>query len=246
MNFISSAYFLVFYQPLLNALVALYYFLPGHDFGIAIIILTFLIRLALAPLVAHSIRAQKVLMSLQQKTEEIQVRFKNDKEKQLKEIAELYKKEKVNPLGGLLPVIIQLPILFALYQVFWKGFRLDEMANLYAFVPRPETINPFFLGIVNLSQPNAVLVILAGILQFYQSKMLIGQRKDEKPKNDRAEQISSLIQKQTTYFLPVFTAFIFWKLPSALALYLVITTGFSIVQQYIVLRKKDVQPGAIA
>ena len=130
MSFFSKAFYAVLYQPLLNALVFLYTYLPGHDFGIAIIILTSLIKLLLYPLGTKAVRAQRALAELQPKIKEIQEKYKKDKATQTKEIMDLYKKEKVNPFAGMLPLIIQLPILIALYRVFWKGLQPEQAGYL--------------------------------------------------------------------------------------------------------------------
>ncbi len=238
---IGNIFNLILYQPLFNALVFLYAFLPGHDFGIAIIVLTAAIRLVLYPLMAQSIRSQKILNELQPKIQEIQKQYQNDKQKLAKATMELYQKEKFNPFGGCLPLLIQLPILIALYQVFWKGFQAEQLKFLYSFVPNIGAIDPMFLGLINLTQPNIVFAILAGVLQFVQSKMMMPQMKKQQQKNDQMAQFSGAMQKQMIYLLPLFTVFILWKLPSAVGLYWLVTTLFSIVQQYLIYRKPVVK-----
>ena len=182
----------------------------------------------------QSIRAQKVLSELQPKVQEIQQKFKDDKQRQTKETMALYQREKINPFGGCLPLLIQLPILIALYQVFWKGLQMGELSKLYSFVPRPEMINPTFLGILNLDKPSLVLAVLAGILQFVQTKMVTPKT----PKNkNQTSQFSEMMQKQMLYFFPIFTVFILWRLPAAIGIYWVVTTLFSIAQQYLIYKK---------
>ena len=234
---IGNLFNLILYQPLFNALIFLYAYLSGHDFGIAIIILTAAIRLALYPLMAQSIRSQKILNELQPKIQEIQKQYKDDKQQQAKAMMELYQKEKFNPFGGCLPLLIQLPILLALYQVFWRGFQAEQLGFLYSFVPSPGVIDPMFLGLINLTQPNIVFAILAGIFQFFQSKMMMPQMKKQQRGSDQMAQFSGAMQKQMVYLLPVFTVFILWKLPAAIGLYWLVTTLFSIIQQYLIYKK---------
>jgi len=100
MELLVQTFNTILYQPLFNALVLLYEFLPGHDFGIAIIVLTILIRLLFFPLMAKSLKSQKTLTELQPKIRDIQQKYKKDKERQAKEIMELYQREKMNPFGG--------------------------------------------------------------------------------------------------------------------------------------------------
>ena len=251
MNPIVNIYHLALYQPLFNILIILYQYLPGRDFGIAVIVLTIIIRLVLYPLMAHSIKSQKVLTEIQKKTEEIQNQFKNDKERQLKEIMALYQKEKVNPLGSLLPILIQLPILIALYQVFLKGLQLSSMTQLYGFVPNPGAINSVFLGLVDLSKsaiyqaggktayyiPAFFLVVLSGIAQVLQAKMMMPKSKKVGEKKEALSRVSGMMQSQMVYFTPVFISFIFLKFPAALSLYLLTTSLFSIIQQRLILKK---------
>ncbi len=235
MELLINAFNTILYQPLFNALILLYEYLPGHDFGVAVIVLTVLIRLILSPLMVQSIKSQKGLSEIQPKVQEIQSRNKEDKEKQAKEMMELYKKEKINPFGGCLPLLLQLPILIALFQVFWRGFQPEMMASLYSFVPQPEAINPYFLSLINLSEASIILALIAGAAQFFQSKMMIPQVKKPE-KKDKTSQFSEMMQKQMLYFFPIFTVFILWRLPAAIALYWIITALFSIGQQYLIVR----------
>lgn len=229
---LKSFFKAVLYQPLLNLLILFYIYLPGHDFGIAIIALTAVIRLILWPLMAQSIRSQKILSEIQPKIQELQKKYKDDKEKQMKEMMALYKEAKINPFGSFLPLLIQLPILFALYQVFWRGFQPGSMSNLYSFVQNPGVINPSFLGLINLSEASIILAFIAGITQFIQTKMMTPAMKSQKS----SSQISDKMQNQMLYILPIFTVFILWKLPAAIGLYWIVTSVFSIVQQYFILK----------
>jgi len=230
----------ILYQPLFNALILIYLYLPGHDFGLAVIVLTVLIKLALYPLGVQAIRSQKSLAQLQPKMKEIQEKFKNDKEQQAREMMELYKKEKINPFSGFLPLIIQLPILIGLYRVFWNGFGEAQLKFLYGFVANPGQINTSFLGMMDLAQASIVLALITGIVQFFQSRMMLPKQKKSAGQAD----MSQVMQKQMLYLFPVFTIFILWRLPAAVALYWLSTTLFTIVQQYIILKKqKDDSPG---
>lgn len=230
-------FFQVFlYIPLFNLLVLLYNYIPGKDFGLAIILLTLIIRIAIYPLSMKALNSQKTLQGLQPKVQEIQKKYKDNKEQAMKETLELYKKEKINPLSGLFLAIVQLPILIALYTVFWKGLNPEEFKILYEFIPKPEHINPVFLGMADLSKPNLVLAFLAGILQFFQTKMLTPKAG---AKNAKEPEFSRMMQKQMLYFFPAMTVVILLSLPSALGLYWTISGIFSIIQQYLTLKKTE-------
>lgn len=227
---------LILYQPLFNALVLLYHYLPGQSLGFAIIALTILIKLIFYPLGAQSIRSQKAMSELQPKVKAVQEKFKHDKEQQTRAMMELYKKEKINPFSGCLPILIQLPILLALFRVFWKGFGEEQLRFLYGFVPYSGQIDPMFLGVVNLAESSIVLAVLTGILQFIQTKMMTpAPVKTSAGKPD----FSQMMQKQMLYFFPLFTVFILWRLPAAIAVYWLTTTLFTIGQQYITMRRHD-------
>lgn len=237
MSYLGNIFNLILYQPLFNALVLLYTFLPGHDFGIAVILLTIFIRLLIYPLTLGAIKSQKAISELQPKIQEIQKEYKADQEKQAKELMLLYQKEKINPLSSLFFLFIQLPILIALFKVFGGGFKSEAMIHLYDFVPNPVSINASFLGIINLGQPNFILTFLAGIFQFFQTKMM-PQPKLDASKQDEISRISERVQQQFLYILPIFTILILWRLPSVISLYWIVTTLFSIGQQYLVFRKE--------
>ena len=215
-------------KPLSDFLIWLYYNLPGRDFGVAVIIFTILIKLALYPLNARGIKSQRALQELQPKVKELQERLKNNKAEQAKAMLELYKKEKVSPFSGILILLLQLPILFALFQLFGK--------NLETTIGQIDTS---FLGLVDLAKPSMILAVLTGVSQFWQTKMMFSApAKASLPAGRASTGMAGMMQKQMLYFFPLFSVFILWKLPSALALYWFITTIFTIGQQYITLKKK--------
>jgi len=228
MSEIIHLFNIILYQPLLNILVIFYKYC--HDFGIAILGLTVLIKALLFPLTLKGLRAQKVLQELQPKLKEIQEKYKNDLEGQKKALIELYQKEKINPLSGCFPLVLQFPILIALYQVFKRGLGADQLSLLYSFVSPPEEISLTFLGIVDLGHPSVVLAVLAGIVQFIQTRNSLGQQ-NKIQKEIKSSKTSQLIQKQFSYFFPIFTILILLRLPAAVALYWLTVSIISAIQQ---------------
>ncbi len=224
----------IFYQPIFNLLVYLYNILPGHDLGLAIIILTLIVRLVLYIPSKKSIKAQKGLATLQPEIDKIKEKYKDDKEKMGPELMALYKQKGINPLSSCLPMLVQLPFLFAIYRVFFNGLtKTTAMEALYPFVSNPGTLNPIAFGFLNLAEKNIWIAVLAGLAQFWQSKMLSAKKS---PGGGMAGGITS----QMTYLLPVFTIIIGSRFPAGLTFYWLLTTLFSIAQQYLVLgiRKK--------
>lgn len=234
-----EVFHLVLTQPLFNILVFFYNTISFGDFGVAIVLLTILIRLFLWPFSQKAIKAQKNLQDLQPKIKEVQQKYKDNKEEQAQALLGLYKENKVNPMGGCLPILIQLPILFALYRVFLNGLKPEYLENLYSFVSNPGMINPLFLGFIDLSQRSILLALIAGALQFFQSKMILPKVSLEGAPKRSDEMITQMISKQTMYFLPIMTVIISWRLPAGLPLYWALTTLFTIAQQFVIIKPKQ-------
>ncbi len=241
-GFIVSIYNFFIYQPLLNSLVVLYELLPWQDLGLAVIAFTVLVRIILFPLNSQAFRAQKKLQLLQPKLQELQKRLQNNKEKQVSETLALYKTEGVSPFAGLLPMLIQIPLLVALYQIFFvfgakNGLQAAHLQLLYSFVPSPGEINPLFFGVVNLSTDwiaSAVLAVVAGALQFIQTRQALPQKSSS---GEAASPFAKAFQQQATYLFPAVTVFILFRLPAAVGLYWATTAAFSIWQQHRILKK---------
>lgn len=238
MHSIGDLFNIFFYQPLFNLLVALYQYLPGRDFGVAIVILTIIVKAIFYPVGAKAIKAQKSIEGLKGKIEETQEKYKTNKEEQARRIMAIYREAGVSPFSGIMPLLIQMPILIALYRVFSDGLKPEAMTHLYGFIHNPGAIDPSFLGVADLAQPSIIFAIIAGVLQFIQSwqiTKMAPQKSGGKPVKKEME----MIQKQMQIFLPLFTVIILVKIPSAVALYWVIATIFTIFQQYIIFKQYE-------
>ncbi|MDO8435745.1 MAG: YidC/Oxa1 family membrane protein insertase [bacterium] len=231
----------IFYQPIFNLLIWLYNVIPGNDIGVAIVALTVIIKVLLYPLSWKSIQSQRALTQLQPKIEALKKEVGSDKERLTKEMMELYKREKVNPFSSCLPLLLQLPFLFAVYQVFQRGLKSESLDLLYGFVQNPGTINPISFGLVDLAKPVIVFAILAGAAQYFQAKQLMHKKPPKEVADKPAakdEGMAAMMNKQMLYFMPIFTVIIGLKLPGGLSLYWFVMTLLSLLQQVIVLRKK--------
>lgn len=244
------------FEPLFNGLLYIQKILPGHDLGVAIILLTLVIKAILYAPSLSGIRASRQLQVLQPKLKAIQTQYKDNKEKLAQEQMKLYKDSKVNPLSSCLPLLIQIPFFIGLYQVFISGLKIDdagvlgsaELKHVYPFLRgyyESTPINTMFLGFVNLvgekGAANIVLALLAGATQFWQTKMLAAP-KEPHIKEARDESIASATNKQMTYLLPIFTAYLAYTFPAGLALYWTAQSVFTIAQQYIFLRQHPLTP----
>jgi len=235
----SSLFHGVLYQPIFNVFVWLYNVLPGHDVGFVILIITIVIRLFLYPLTTSSIKAQKSMQDLQPKMEEVKNKNKDDKQKQSAELMKLYKTHKVNPFSSCLPILIQLPILIALYMVLRDGLNSNNLVeNLYPFISNPGTINSFTLGFVDLKAASPVLAILAGAAQYWQARMMLKKKAPAKAgAGAKDENMAAMMSKQMMYMMPALTVIIGMSLPAGLTLYWFLSTLLMGVQQFVTFKK---------
>jgi YidC/Oxa1 family membrane protein insertase len=231
----------VFYEPIFNLLIFLYNIVPGSDLAIAIILLTIIIKLILYPLSRKSIESQKSLQELQPKIEEIKKQYGDDREKMGKEMMQLYKDHKVNPLSSCLPLLLQLPFLIAVFHVFRNGFGEKALEMVYPFISTPEVVN----SVIELSSPNWYLALLAGGAQYFQTKMMMSDKPQIQSSGSKDESMAAIINKQMMYFMPLITVFIGLTLPGGVALYLLVVTLLTILQQKLVFgnKKKNQEKG---
>lgn len=234
MNIISFIFNSVLYQPMLNFLVLLYVY--TNNFGIAVIALTLVIKLLTNPLNEKALKSQKDMAEIQPRLQEIQKKYKNDQQKQAEEMMALYREKKFNPFSGIFHLFIQIPILWALFYVFKGGIEINPDL-MYSFVSLPQHINPYFLGI-DLSKPNIILAVITAVVQFIQAKTATPSVAKPETK-DKASQISEMVTKQMIFFIPLITFFVLYTLPSALAVYWLITTAFTVFQQKRIFNKKE-------
>lgn len=216
-------------------MVFVYNSLPGGDFGLAIVLLTIIIRLAFTPLSIKSLISQRELNKLQPKIKELQEKYKNDKQLLGQATMALYKEHKINPLSGCLPLLIQLPVLLALYKALGAGFKPESLSALYPFIHNPGPIKEIAFGFVNLAKGAPLLAIIAGLLQWVQSKqaMLF-----QTPASGNEPESPALkINRRMLYFFPIMVIIIAWNLPAGLVVYWIMATIFSIFEQVYINRK---------
>lgn len=236
MNFIIQFFYTILYQPLFNGLALLYQYCSWHDLGLAVILLTLIIKVILHPLTIKGLKSQKVMADLQPKIKEIQAKYKGEPQKQNQAMMDLYKTEKVNPFSGCFLLLLQLPILIALYQVFLKFLDKNSFTNtLYSFVANPGEVSATFLWVVDLNNKVFVgfLAVAAGLAQYWQTKISSASQPSSGGKKD----FSNLMQKQMLYFFPVLGAVVVWQFGAVIGIYWVVTSVFSIVEQTIINKK---------
>ena len=232
MSFFKEIFRQGLYIPFYNLLIFFAWATDG-SVGWAIIILTVVIRTILLPSSIKAAKASVKLQSVQPKMNEIRNKHKADPKKMNEEMMKLYKEEGTSPWGSCLPILIQLPVIIILYQVFMIGLDTSRYNLLYSFVPRPEVLHTMFLG-MNLADKSLwVLPILAGATQMLLSWMTMPKTDPNAAKNDPM----AMMNKQMIFLFPLVTIFIARSVPAALVLYWIVTTIFGIGQQYYVNKK---------
>jgi YidC/Oxa1 family membrane protein insertase len=219
-----------------NSLAFLVSVIPGGDIGFAVIIITLLVKTILIPLSQRSIESQAKMKLLEPELYKIKTSGAS-KEEQAKETMELYKKHKTNPFSGCLLVFIQIPIIFALYYVFYKGINFDS-SFLYSFVHIPGHINSNFLGFLDVSKPNLFLAILAGVSQFFQAHFMPKPSTPNAKAGSFAENFSKSMSMQMKYIFPFLIVLIAYRISGAIALYWITSNAFTICQQIYANKKK--------
>ncbi|MBI2633898.1 MAG: membrane protein insertase YidC [Parcubacteria group bacterium] len=216
-------------KPLFNLLIFIYNTVPNADLGVAVVILVLLVRLLLWPIFSKLAHSQIMFQKLQPEVEKIQKKYKTDRATQTEELLSLYRREKFNPLSGLFLIIIQLPIIIGLYRVFLQAGNGINLNLLYPSVANPGTVNPVFLGLVNLTQPFFGLALLAALAQFFQTRQISGKTKT-------SNSFQANLSRQMIIVGPIVTAVILWRLPSVIGLYWFLTSAISILQQFLIER----------
>lgn len=235
----------VFYQPIYNILIFIIDNITFGDVGFAIILVTIVVKLALSPLTRKSIKSQILMKRMEPELKQIKKDFPN-KEEQAKKTFEIYKKYGTNPFSGCLVVLLQLPVIFALYYVFYKPFAVD-INLVYSFINIPTALHTNFLGLIEMGSKSIFLGLMAGLTQFIQGYLstpikkkktleIVTEKNVEEAKTFQ-EQLSDSMQMNIRYVLPVFIAFIAWKISAAVALYWIVSNIFTIVQEWYIRRK---------
>jgi YidC/Oxa1 family membrane protein insertase len=233
------------YRPIYNLLIFFTKIIPGHNFGMAIILLTLIIRLVLLVPNQKALRSQREMQKIQPELDAIKRKYEGNQEMIAKKTMEIWKQHKVNPMGSCLPMLIQLPILIALFYVARNGLDPYNTHVLYG------SLKTFNLGLIDtnflwldLSQIDRyILPIVVGLLQFGQMKLVsagIKKRKDDTKKEEKkgAADMMQNMNLVMTYFMPVMIALMTASFPSGVGLYWGFSTLFGIGQQVVVNKEK--------
>ncbi len=230
----------VFYLPVFNILIVIFHLV--NNFALAIVLLTLLIRFALYPLTRKQLASTRKMQELAPRLKQLQAQHRGDPQAAMAAQRELYKEHGVSMYGGCLPLLIQMPFLYALFYaceaLLPSAHTAKEIAaalhtvngQIYPFLPQLSSLPPTQFFWTNLAAPDQlyILPIIAGILTFIQMRMAVPVQRPGAPKD-----ATTSTTKNMQYIMPLFTIFIGTRFPAGLALYWCVSTGFSAVQQYL-------------
>ncbi|NVM21884.1 MAG: membrane protein insertase YidC, partial [Desulfobacterales bacterium] len=222
---VDFGFFDIIAKPLLHTMNFIHRYIPNY--GIAIIFITFLVKLLFWPLSNKSYQSMSQMKRLQPKMAEIRAKYKHDKKMMNQELMNLYKVYKVNPLGGCLPMVLQIPVFFAFYKMLYQAIELRH-APFFLWIndlSAPDRLFHFDLKIPMMAPPYGipVMTLIMGASMFLQQKM-------SPPPGDPA-------QAKMMMFMPIFFTFIFINFPSGLVLYWLVNNVLSMIQQYYITQK---------
>ena len=253
MSFLQDPWNTFLVHPLMALALVAYSFV--HDFGLAIILVTVLIRLAVYPLYRTQIRSQRAMQELAPAMSELKRKYGKDRARFAEEQMKLYKEYGVNPAAGCLPLVLQLPILFALYSALLQlgcgfgsggstcpGLTHDAAESVLGFltniiqnpVPQGGTLDatanwlPWITNGLQHPDPLFILPVLAGATQLFASVMAMPA------KQVKSDDPNQRMMQSMAYTFPLMTVVLGAQFPAGLTLYWIATTLFQIVQQYFV------------
>ncbi len=230
------------YKPIFNTLVFFVSKLPGHSLGWGIILLTLVIKLILLGPNQKALKSQKVMRNVQPQLDALKEKYKNDPQRLAQETMAVWKKYKVSPMGSCLPMLIQFPVLIALFYVVKDGLNVVDPSILYTPLKDFDlsSINPVFLGIIDLTKINLIaLPVIIGGLQFFQIRLSLGKTTKSNALSKQQNPAMPMMNNMMQYFMPVMIAVFTASLPAAVGFYWGVSTLFGIGQQLMVNYSKN-------
>lgn len=229
---IGEVFNTVFFNPIYNGLIFLLDVVPFIDVGIAVILVTVVVKLVLFPFSLKMVKTQLAVKALEPEITKLKETHKKDKQEQAKQTMALYKEKGVNPFSGFLLILIQIPVIFALYWVFLRGGLPEINVDiLYSFTPIPENINMNFLGLIDVSTKSVLFALLAGATQFFQIKYSLPQMKERVGKASLKDDLARSFHIQMRYVMPIIVFSVAYAISAAVAIYWTTSNLFAIGQE---------------
>lgn len=244
---ISSLFHTFLYTPIYNLLIAFADIVPGGDVGIAVILVTIVVKLITAPLSVAATKTQRRMRKIEPQLKALRDKHKNDRETQAREMMALYKNNGIKPFSSFLTILIQIPVLLALYLVFVREELLSVNLELvYSFVALPTYLSPYFLGLFDVTGRSIVLAAIAVALQYLLGRYTIPvPPKVENPTGLSSEEFARALALQSRYLLPAIIGVIAFVTSGAIAVYFITASIFGILQElYVRRRYPELAPAA--
>ncbi|KKW24794.1 MAG: Membrane protein insertase, YidC/Oxa1 family [Candidatus Kaiserbacteria bacterium GW2011_GWB1_52_6] len=234
-NMISFIFHALVYDPLYNGLIYFVGMIPTHDVGVAVIVLTIVVRVILFPLSRRAVESQIAMKKIAPEIEELKKKHKDSGE-QSKAIFALYKERNIHPFASIGLLLLQLPVLIGLYWVFALGGLPHINTDLlYSFVHAPAAINMEFMGIFDMgAKHNVILAILVALSQLIYSRLSMGPRGAQTAgEATLSTDMAKSFDVQARYVFPLLFGVISWTVPAAAPLYWLTGNLFMMGQEYI-------------
>ena len=246
----------IIYDPLYNLIIWLTVEVPFIDLGLAVILVTLLMKVVLYPLSKGGSRTQIAMKKAKPELDAIKENFKKiknptaeDRQEMGKKTLEIYREYGIRPFSSVFTLLIQIPILISLYFIFFSGGLPEvNMDILYSFIDAPSTVAMTLFGFIPISGKSILLALFAGFMQYVHLSHTIGKidlSKDGNKLGALGSDFGKTLQVQMKYILPVLMTFIAY-ISSILALYFIASSTFSLIQDIIIKRSVNEEPEVIA
>ncbi len=227
-------------QPIYNAFIFILGLVPGGDVGIAIIVLTIIVRAVFYPIFTSSIRTQMALQAVQPELDDLKEKLKGNQQELIRRQGELFQKHHIRPLSMLGSVVLQLVIFLSLSYVFFRlGLPHIRTDLLYPFVHAPAVVNEVFLGFFDLTTPHHwFLALLVALCQFFVMLLSLARTVPNLSRmNDEQRRAHKLQRQMMLYMLPLVMAVAAYFPAGAVGLYLLVSTLISLGQEWLIRRR---------
>lgn len=230
---IGKLFHSLLYVPIYNLLIFFVDIIPSGDVGVAVILVTIVVKLILAPFSISAMKTQRRMKFIEPQMKEMREKYKGDREKLALETMSLYKNNGIKPFSSIFATFLQLPVIIALYLVFRHEHLLSPNTSLiYHFVSLPIHISPLFLGIFPTTTHTIILAIIAAAFQFLQAYITIPVPvKDTNASS--TEEFARAMSLQSRFILPLIIGVVAYT-AGALALYFITSSIVGIIQEYFV------------
>ncbi len=241
---LTSIWHNVFFDPIYNGLVFFIDTIPGGDVGVAIICIVVVVKTLLLPLSVKAAKTQKIMREIEPKLKEIKEQHKENREAQALAMMAVYKEAGLNPFASIFLMLLQIPILFALYYSVYNGggIALPEINTglLYSFIANPAVVTMNFLGVIDITGKSFLLAVIAGVTQYIQFSLALPalppKKEGEEP--NFKDDFMRTMQLQMRYVMPVIIGVVGYVISAAIALYFVVSNLMAILQELYVRRHR--------